>query len=172
MSNIQYQRNWLGSSICFLAAKVADHWSSVRLKVTREEQEKMQQSIEKQQETKLTQSFFTVTFRDRKAFLAVNYSFRARGNAASSMSDPLTGDLFALVAVPSLSSPLKVSASRAHSRHRMRRRTSPHIETFSAEEPMARSALVVLAAIPNTRSTQAVATVITSMTEQRRCAAA
>lgn len=51
-------------------------------------------------------------------------------------------------------------------------RSLSHTEKFSAEEPMARSALVVLAASLNTRSPQAAATVITTMTEQRRCEAA
>jgi len=132
----------------------------------------MQQSIEKQQETKSTQNSVTVMFHDRKALLAVSESFRARVKAALSLSDALTVGVPVVFPVPSLPSNLKVSAFRAHSRHRTRRRTSPHIEKFSAEVSKARSAWFVFGASPNSRSQTVVATVITTMTEQRRCAAA
>ena len=171
MSDIQYQRNWLGSSICFLAAKVADHWSSVRLTVTVREQEKMRQSIENKRETKPSELAVTVMFHDREHILGGNQSFRARENAAPSLPDSLAVvSCFVSGASPQLG-PLTF-AQLYPSRDRTRRRSLPHTEKFSAEEPIARSALAVLAACPNTRSTQAVATVITPMTEQRRCVAA
>ena len=144
----------------------------VQLKVTVREQEKMRQSIEKQQETKSAPNSITAMFHDRNGFLSLSDSFRARGSAVSSLSGALTGDLFASPEVASLPSPLKVSASKAHSRHRTRRRTSPHIEKFSAEVPNARSAWLVFGANPNSRSQTAAAIAITTVTEQRRCAAA
>ena len=140
--------------------------------MTSEEQEKMQQSIEKQQKTKSTQNSVTVMFHDRNGFLAVIDSFRAGSNAASSLSDDLMVGVPDVSPVPPLSSSVKVRPSRARSRHRTRRRTWPHIEKFSAEGPVALSALAVLAVNPNKRGTQADATVTTTMTEQRRCAAA
>lgn len=48
-------------------------------------------------------------FHDRNVFLDVIDWLRARGSAVSSLSGALTGDLFVLAAVPSLSSPLKVT---------------------------------------------------------------
>ena len=53
------------------------------------------------------------------------------------------------------------------SRVRTRRRSLSHTEKVFRGGPMARSALVVLTANPNTRSLQAAATVITTMTELR-----
>lgn len=117
-----------------------------------EEQGKMQQSIGKKLETKSTQKSVTVMFYDRKAFLAVTDLFRGRENAAPSLSDAMTVGDPVVSPVPSLSRSLKVSDSRAHSRHRTRRRASPHIEKFSVGVPHARSALAVLAASPNSRS--------------------
>ena len=140
--------------------------------MTSEEREKMQQSIEKQQVTRLTQNSVTVMFHDGKAFVAVIDLFRGRDNAAPSLSGALTVDDPVVSPVLSLSPSLKVSTSRAHSRHRTRRRTSPHIEKLSAEVPNARSAWLVFGASPNSRSQTAVATVIITMTEQRRCRAA
>jgi hypothetical protein len=144
----------------------------VRLKVTGEEQEMMRQGIEKKQETKSTQNSVTVMFHDRKDFLGVSDSFRARGNAASSLSDALTVGFPVVSPVPSLPSNLKVSAFRAHSRHRTRRRTSPHIEKFSAEVLNTRSAWFVFGASPNSLSQTAAANPTITITEQRRCAAA
>ena len=149
-----------------------ENGSCVGLKVTREEQGKMRQSIEKQQETKSTQNSVTVMFHDRNGFLAVSDSFRAGSNAARSLSDALAVGVPVVFPDPSLPSNLKVSAFKAHSRHRTRRRTSPHIEKFSAEVPNARSVCFVFGASPNSRSQNAAATTTTTMTEQRRCAAA
>jgi hypothetical protein len=144
----------------------------VKLKVTREEQEKMRQSIEKKQETKSAQNSVTVMFHDRKVFLGVSGSFRARASAAPSLSDALAGDLFVSPAAPSLPLPLNERLPRQRLLRRTRRPTSPHIEKFSAEVPNARSAWFVFGASPNSRSQTAAATTITIMTEQRRCAAA
>ena len=132
----------------------------------------MRQSIEKQQETMSSELAVTVMFHDGQLVFGGNESFLARENAAPSLSCALTGDLFVVPEAPSFSAHINVGISGALSRHRTRRRTSHYIEKFTAEVPMARSALVVSATIPNKRSTQAAATVITTMTEQRRCAAA
>jgi len=115
----------------------------VRLKVTGEEQEKMRQSIEKQRETKSAQNSVTVMFHDRRAFLVVADSFRARASAAPSLSDALTVGGPVVFPDPSLPSNLKVSAFRAHSR-----------------------------ASPNSLSQTAAANPTITITEQRRCAAA
>ena len=132
----------------------------------------MRQSIEKQQEAKPSEVAVTVMFHDRRRFLGVSESFRARGNAAPSLSDALVVGVVVFPPASSLPSYPKVNAPRAHLRHPTRRRTSPHIEKFSVEQSTAVSALAVLEANPNARSAQAEATVITTMTEQRRCAAA
>jgi hypothetical protein len=143
----------------------------VGLKVTREEQEKMRQSIEKQQETKSTQNSVTVMFHDRTAFLGVIDSFRALKQMARSLSASLT-DCFVLPAAPSLSRPLNGALRADFARHQTRRRTSPHIEKFFAEMPTACSAWLVFRANPNTRGRSAAVFTITPMTEQRRCKAA
>jgi hypothetical protein len=143
-----------------------------RLKVTTEEQEKMRQIIDKKQETKSAQNSVTVMFHDRKVFLGVSDSFRARGNAAPSLSDALAGDLFVSPAAPSLPLPLNERFPRQRLFRRTRRRTTPHIEKFFAEVPNALSAWFVFGASPNSRSQNAAATITTIMTEQRRCAAA
>jgi len=127
----------------------------VNLKVTDEEQEKMRQGIEKKQEATSARNSVAVMFHDSRALWGVSDSFCARGNA-----------------VLSLLSLLKVSISGAHSSHRTRRRASPYIEKFYAEVPDARSAWFVFGASPNSCSQTAAATTITTMTEQRRCAAA
>jgi len=136
------------------------------------EQEEMRQSIEKQQETKSAQNSVTVMFHDRKVFLGVSDSFRARGNAAPSLSDALAGDLFVSPAAPSLPLPLNELLPRQRLLRRTRRRASPYIEKFSAEVPKTCSAWFIFGTSPNSRSQNAAATVITTMTEQRRCAAA
>ena len=136
------------------------------------QQRKMQQRIEKQQETKLTKDTVTVMFHDRKAFLAVSELFRARANAAPSLSGSLTIGVLFVLPVPSLPSSLKVSASGAHPRHRTRRRTTLIYRKFSAEVPDARSARFIFGANPNSRSEIAAATIITTKTERRRCKAA
>jgi hypothetical protein len=128
--------------------------------VTTKEQEKMRQSIEKEQETKSTPNSVTVMFHGRTALFGAFDSFLARDHAAPSLSETLTGDVLMPVAAPSLSALLKVSAFEAHARRRTRRRSFQNTEKFSAEGPIARSALAVLA------------THTTIMTEQRRCAAA
>ena len=132
----------------------------------------MRQSIEKKRETKSVQNSVTAMFHDRNGFLDVSGSFRARESAVSSPSDALAVGSPVVSSVLSLPSILKASGSGTHSRHRTRRRTSQQMEKFPAEEPMARSALTVLAVNPNKGGAQATANVITTMTEQRRCAAA
>lgn len=132
----------------------------------------MRQSIENKRETKPSEVAVTVMFHDREHILGGNQSFRARENAAPSLPCVLTGYMFVASEAPSSSALLSVGISRDLSRHRRRRRTSKYIEKFFAEGPIARSALAVFAANPNTRSPKAAATVITTMTEQRRCAAA
>ena len=132
----------------------------------------MRQGIEKQRETKLPEVAVTVIFHDRKHVSADNDSFRARESAAPSLPRELaviSDDVSDYSAQPG---PMILVPEFHPSRDRTRRRSLSSTEKFSAEEPMARSALAVLAACPNTRSTQVAATVITPMTEQRRCAAA
>ena len=131
----------------------------------------MRQSIEKQRETKSPEVAVTVMLHDRKHVLGDNEPFRAPENAAPSLPDSLAVvSCFVSGASPQLG-PLTF-AQLYPSRDRTRRRSLPHTEKLSAEKPMARSALVVLAANPNRRGPQAAATEITTMTEQRRCVAA
>lgn len=144
----------------------------LRLKVTVREQEKMRKSIEKQQETKPSEVLVTVMFHGRRYALGDNESFRARENAAPSLSWPLA----VLACFVSDASPqrgrLTLFPQLQPSRDLTRSRSLSQTEKFSAEVPMARSALVVLAAPLHTRSSQAAATANITMTEQRRCAAA
>ena len=132
----------------------------------------MRQSIEKQQETKPSEVAVTVMFHGGRHALGENVSFRARETAAPSLPWPLA----VVACFVSEASPqrglLTLFPQLQPSRDRTRSRSLSQTEKFSAEEPMARSVLVVLAANPNTRSPRAVTTVITTMTEQRRCAAA
>ncbi|MBR2574189.1 MAG: hypothetical protein IKE14_07655 [Loktanella sp.] len=132
----------------------------------------MHQSIEKEQETKSSPNSVTVMFHGSKVLFGAGNVFRARGNAAPSLSDILTGYLFIPAATVSLPASLKDSAPLRRLRVRIRRRSSQNTENSSAEVPDARSALAVFAANPNTRSLKAATTVITKMTEQRRCAVA
>ena len=132
----------------------------------------MRQSIEKQQETKSSEVPVTVMFHDGRRVLGGNESFRAREIAAPSLSGLLAVHSGVVPYASSLSGVLTLVPQPHPSRARTRSRSLSQTEKFSAEEPMARSALAVFAANPNTRSTQAAAIVITPMTEQRRCAAA
>ena len=132
----------------------------------------MRQSIEKQEETNSSEVHITVMFHGRRYALGDNESFRERENAAPSLSWPLA----VVACFVSDASPqrgrLTLFPQLQPSRDLTRSRSLSQTEKFSAEVPMARSALVVLATIPNTRGSQAAATAITTMTEQRRCAAA
>lgn len=131
----------------------------------------MLESIEKQRESKPSKAVVTVMFHDRTGVLGGNDSPCAREDAAPSLSKLLALVFDALS--DALSQPGSLTfAQQTRSRDRTRSRSLSRTKKFSAEGPMARSALPVLAANPNTRSTQAAATVITTMTEQRRCVAA
>lgn len=110
----------------------------------------------------------TVMFHDRNGVLAVSESFRARECTAQSLSATLTGGSV-VSAISSLSRTLNAWALREFSRHRTRSRTSPSINKFSAEKPIAFSALAVSAVNPNRRGKQAAKDETTTMTEQRRC---
>lgn len=128
----------------------------------------MRQRIEKQQETKPSEVAVTVMFHGRMHALGENESFHVRESAIVSLSGEL-----AVIRVHffDASSPSGFESAPPE-RRRARSRSLSQAEKFSAEGLMACSALAVLAAIPNTRGPQAEATEITTMTEQRRCAAA
>lgn len=131
----------------------------------------MRQGIEKQRETMDGLKVVTVMFHDRTSVSAISESFRAREVSAQSLSAPLTG--FSVVAAAlSLSRTLNAWELREFARHRTRRRTTPSIIKFPAEEPVALSALAVSSVNPNKRGTQAAKNETTTMTEQRRCRAA
>jgi hypothetical protein len=132
----------------------------------------MRQSIENKRETKSSKIAVTVMLHYGRSFSGDGESFCAGADASLSLSewsaviaDAVSNDSsqpFLVTLMP------QIHRSRGGSRSMSMSRS----EKFSAEGLMARSALVVSTAIPNTRSTQAAATVITPMTEQRRCAAA
>ena len=63
----------------------------VELKVTREEQEKMRQSIENKRERRAGEMSITVMFYDRSAILATSAAIMALPRRESSLSDGLTG---------------------------------------------------------------------------------
>ena len=131
----------------------------------------MRLSIGKKREAKSFKAAVTVMYHDSICVLGGCNPSCARYNAAP----PLSGLLAVIsdfVADASPQSGLLPLPQRHSSRDRTRSRSLSHTEKFSAEEPMARSALAVSAASPNRRSPQAVATEITTKTEQRRCAAA
>lgn len=132
----------------------------------------MRQSIEKQRETMSNQKIVTVMFHDRKAFSAVTHSFRARGNAAPSLSDPLAVTGPVVSPVPSLPPNMKVSDSRAQSRHRTRLRASQDVERFAAEVPHARSAWFVFGSNSSSHGQVTAATSATTVSEHRRWAGA
>lgn len=131
----------------------------------------MRQSIEKKREMKSSESAVTVMFHDRRRGLGGVEAFRARENAAPSLSEFLAVVSDA-VSDASFQPGLLTLAHQTPSPDRTRSRSLPHTEKFSAEEPMACSALAVLAVDSNTRGAQVAATVITKLTEQRRCEAA
>jgi len=132
----------------------------------------MQQSIENIMESRRAEMNVTAMFHGRTACFGSFYSFCARDHALPSLSAAVTGEALIPPAAPLLTLCLKVAIPIAHSRHRTRRRSLPHIEKFSAEVPEACSALVVFAAIPNRRGAKAAANPTTKMTEQHRCEAA
>lgn len=150
----------------------------------------MLQSIEKQQKKRKSPNTVTVMFHDRKVICGDFDSFFSRARARGSLSGSLAATQFWGVDGLSLSLPLKVCLKNRHIRplarleslpgwvkvmpntHRADRPSLSRTEEFSAERPMARSALAVLAANPNTRSPQAGATPTKTLTEQRCWAAA
>ena len=139
--------------------------------MTSDEQEKMRQGIEKQREDLGVQTAVTVMFHDRVSVWACFDSSPARESSVPSLSDPLTGGSVVPVA-SSLPRTLNAHDLHEFALHRTPRRATPSIDKFSAEEPVALSALAVFAVSPNKRGTQAAKTETTTMTEQRRCFAA
>lgn len=131
----------------------------------------MLQSIEKKREMKSSESAVTVMFNDRRRVLGGVEAFRARENAAPSLSE-LLAVVSVFVSDASPRSGLWPLVREIPSRVRTRSRSLSDTEIFSAEEPLARSALAVLPVDPNTRGAQVAAPVITKLTEQRRCEAA
>jgi len=142
------------------------------LKVTVWEQKKVHKSVEKLKEMPSSEGAIYVMCHDSKRALDGSVLFLVNANVPSLRSLWLKGDSFGALEDASDSSLLDTGISGARSRHRTRRGKSRLIEKFSAEGSMALSATAVLAAIPYTRSGQAVANLTISMTEQRRCAAA
>jgi len=138
MIDIQYQRNWLGSSICFLAAKVADHWSSVRLKVTTKYWSEMRQATEIKQETRHINSSGTVMLHGRKGDSTGLEPFLGLENGQSASHCGVSLDADALSVRPSLSRHLTGKPAITESRSRLRRASLPLSKSFSEE---ARSAL-------------------------------
>lgn len=132
----------------------------------------MRQSIEKNRETKPFKAAVTPMFHGRRRVLGGNESFCESESAARSLSGVLKVISFVVSGALLLSAYLKLRTKVDPTRHRTRRRSLLHTKKLSAEGPNALSVLAVLTASPNTRSPQAVATIITPMTEQRRCAAA
>jgi len=111
-------------------------------------------------------------FSDREQVFGGNASFRVRENAAPSQSCAVASDLVVESEAPASPTLMGVGVFIGLTRHRVRCRTSQHIEKFSAEGLLACSVLAVFAADPNTRSPQAASTLITRITEQRCCVAA
>jgi len=132
----------------------------------------MRQSIEKKRETRPAELSVTVMLHDRKAFLAVSDSFRARADAAPPLSAGLTGGFGASACSASLSAPLtKRVESPGKRRRRLISSLSP-FEKFSAEAPMASSACPIFGADQNASGTEVASTTINQNTEQRCCFAA
>jgi len=144
----------------------------MRLKVTVREQEKMRQSIDKKREKRASEVNVTVMFHNRSFILGACDWFFARASGAVSLSASLTGVSACCFRPASFSASLAEVANRPEKRRSRTISSLSHSEKFSAEAPMARSALVVLAATPHKRSPQGAASATTIMTEQRRCAAA
>ena len=128
----------------------------------------MRQRIENKQEKKLIEASVTVTFHASQFVLGRFESFRARESAAPALSGELAVIRHRFFDTSSPSGFVKASPER----RRARSPSLPHTEKFSAEGQLACSDLAILVANPITCSPQAAATVITTMTEQRRCAAA
>lgn len=128
----------------------------------------MRQATEIKQETRQINSSVTVMLHGRRCVLAGYELFRARASAVASLSGELAVIHHRFFDASSPSGFVNASPER----HRARSPSLSRTEKFSAEKPLACSALASLAANPNKRSPQAVAIVITTMTEQRRCAAA
>lgn len=132
----------------------------------------MLESIENKRETKPSEAAVTVMFHGRSDVSGGVGSFCARESAAPSLSDLLTVFSAVVPGSSSLTANLRAPTKAHPSRNRTRSTSLSHTEKFSAEGLRAHSALAVSAANPNIRSSQAVPTVITPKTEQRRCFAA
>jgi hypothetical protein len=130
----------------------------------------MRQSIEKEQKTKPFKASVAVMFRGGKLALSGCMLFCTRKNAAPLLSAALKS----ISAAPShaLSRSTTLSELPRCGPLPPRRRSLSRIKKISAGRAKARSALVVLATTPHKCSPQVAATAITTMTEQRRCAAA
>jgi len=142
------------------------------LKVTREKQGKMRQSIENKRETRSDEMSVTVMFHDSNTILPSADSFSAHSVRVLSLSEGLTGG-FSLRSCPaSFSAPL---TERVKSPEKRRRRSilslSP-FEKFSAEAPMAHSAAPVFGADQNASGNEVALTTTNQNTEQRCCFAA
>lgn len=131
----------------------------------------MLQSIEKKRQERPFEAVVTVMSHDRIHVLGGNGSLFAREGVALSLPWPMavTTDV---VSDASLQPGSLTLAQQTASRDRTRTLSLSHSENLFSEAPMARSALVVMAANPNRRSPQAAASVITTMAEQRCCVAA
>jgi hypothetical protein len=130
----------------------------------------MRQSIEKEQEKKPFNASVAVMFRGRMFALSGFMSFCIREIAVPSLSEGLR----VISAVLSYAFPRSTPLSELPRCGPLppRRRSLSRIEKISAERVKTRSALVVLAATPHQRSPHGAASATTTMTEQRRCAAA
>jgi len=132
----------------------------------------MRQGIEKKKETMPFGVAVNVVFHGGvKAFGAYKL-FRDRENSLLSLSRAQAVISGFISNAPSQSGLMNALRNCQLSSDSGRSFSLPHTEEFSAKWPMARSALVVLAANLSTRSPKSAATVINTMTEQRRCAAA
>lgn len=114
----------------------------------------------------------SVISHDGSSFLSDNVLSCGLSSVAPSLSNNLTVGFDVSILAPPLLSHLETSNSEYYSFHGTRRRTSPHIENFSAGLLKVSSAWLVLVDSPNLRSKTAASNAINIMTEQRRCEAA
>lgn len=114
----------------------------------------------------------SVMFFDGSSFLGYNVPPCGLSSLTPSASKVLTVGFDYSMLVPLLLSHLKSIIVNYYSRNRLRRRTSPFIEDFSAGPLRVSPAWFVLVASPNLRSLIAASKATNKMTEQRRCTAA
>lgn len=141
----------------------------VRLKVTREEQGKMRQSIENKRKMRAGEMGVTVMFRDRNSFFGPNDSLFVRRGAESSLSGGLTGGFAKRSCPASLSAPLTDRVKSPEERRKRSVSSLSRSEKFSAEVPTARSAWPVSGADLNGSGADATLKTNNQNTEQRRC---